>query len=210
MLTNSTKGFTLIEVLVAITILLTVVFLPLSIIAQYLVNNELTKENIQAQFRAQEIIEFVRYERDTHFIDPTVDTNWFLDLHNKNNIFGNCVIDINDWEKRKKNTVQNTPYCIPACLAGSMIMGSCVDDSSSFVRGIKEGTQTRASNKETCDGNSAKANGEFTITLNIAVSEKNLPIQYAIINPCVSWERANGNISKIELQETVFEWIIRN
>ena len=212
MLTNGNNGFTLIEVLVSITILLTVAFLPLSIIAQYLVNNELTQENVKAQFLSQEIIEFVRYERDTHFINPASDSNWFLNLYNERNIFANCVIGLNDLELINNGDGSGLPYCVPSCLSGTTLDNSCSSEGSSFVWGIKNQSSPSlyGVNENTCDGNHAKSNGEFTITLNLAVPDKDLQSRYAIISPCISWENSNGNISKIKLHESVFEWVIRN
>ena len=72
----SFKSFTIIEVLVSITVLLIVVFLPLGIISRLLIDNSVTRERIDARYRAQGIIEYVRQKRDTNFTTGTSETYW--------------------------------------------------------------------------------------------------------------------------------------
>ena len=63
------KGFTIIESLVALTIFFTVATVPMEIIIKSLQTNLLSKNNLEAHFKAQEIIEVSRAIRDSNFIN---------------------------------------------------------------------------------------------------------------------------------------------
>lgn len=63
---NSSRGFTLIETFVAITILITAVAGPLTIASKGLQSAVLAKDQLTASFLAQEGIEFIRERRDTN------------------------------------------------------------------------------------------------------------------------------------------------
>jgi prepilin-type N-terminal cleavage/methylation domain-containing protein len=91
------SGFTLVEALVAITILLIAVVGPLSLVSQSIQNANIAKDQITAFYLAQEAIEFVRNIRDSNFIVPVAPANWLdypnLDLCKGGN---SCEIDVNN------------------------------------------------------------------------------------------------------------------
>ena len=195
------KGFTLIEVLVSISVLLFVVFLPLSIIADYLANNSATRMQVQAQLRAQEVIEYVRLQRDNSVLDPEQTAkSWFSSLNESTSDFNSCVV----------NTASAIKYCEVRCLndvkSASAEKNDCSKEETSFVWGVDSVSMERGGNKDTCDGKEPKDNDRFTLTLKIIVPEINNDVVYSIINPCISWQQPNGNIQKLELRETLFEW----
>ena len=97
---KSAEGFTLIEVLVAILILTTVVFVPVSIIAQHLSYNVLTERSVQANLLAQEIIEYVRYSRDSNLLNASPAGEWFEEIHDKTsarNEYRFCITSESEW-----------------------------------------------------------------------------------------------------------------
>ena len=62
------KGFTLIEALVAITILITGILSALTLVTRVLYNTSIIQDRIVASFLAQEGIELIRQKRDSNFI----------------------------------------------------------------------------------------------------------------------------------------------
>jgi prepilin-type N-terminal cleavage/methylation domain-containing protein len=72
------KGFTLVETLVAISILLIAIAGPLTIAAKGLSTSFYARDQVTAFYLAQEGIEYIRNIRDTYGIDSAVDsTGWF-------------------------------------------------------------------------------------------------------------------------------------
>lgn len=73
------KGFTILETLVAIAIILIAITGPLDIIAQSLKASYYSRDEVVAFYLAQEAIEYARNKRDNNFLDPltTVD-GWLL------------------------------------------------------------------------------------------------------------------------------------
>ena len=212
---NKSRGFTLIEVLVAVGVIATVGFVPISIVTQHLIQNALTPDRVRASLLAQEIIEYVRHDRDTDVLEEE-GGKWFDSLYTLDCPTGNkpcyrgCTVYADDWAAGNVDT-----YCKVKCyekddpnnLSGQDREGECgTADYEGFISGIALGV-TRGSNEKTCDGGNAKADGTFTSTLNLVIPREGSNIQYAIVAPCVSWKERNGAIKKTELQETVFQWI---
>ncbi len=234
---ESAEGFTLIEVLVAILILTTVVFVPVSIIAQHLSYNVLTERNVQANLLAQEIIEYVRYSRDSNLLDATSVGSgtlpagaWFEEIHDKTsarNEYRFCITSESEWaESGRASNPTQLPFCDVLCLENAVWSrqtaiqsaicgnsdGSTPDTSdvvNGFVSGVSAVARARGTTPDTCDNNSAKPNEAFTATLTVIIPRRTDIVQYAMINPCVSWKDRNGKVQKVELTETMFEWVAR-
>lgn len=76
-------GFTLVETLVAITILMIAVIVPLSIVANALQSSYFARDQITATYLAQDAIEYIRSLRDTDAIVAVTGTpgaTWFSSL----------------------------------------------------------------------------------------------------------------------------------
>ncbi len=84
------KGFTLIETLVAISILMLGILGPLSIASSGLKNARYGRDQVTASYLAQEGIEYVRYIRDNNRIERLngASVNWLAGL-------GKCFVDTN-------------------------------------------------------------------------------------------------------------------
>jgi prepilin-type N-terminal cleavage/methylation domain-containing protein len=99
------KGFTLVETLVAISILMLAILGPLSIASAGLRNSLYAKDQITAFYLAQEGIEYVRYVRDETYLQDagnSSDYGWLgSDLISKCLVddLGDhgCVIDSYEW-----------------------------------------------------------------------------------------------------------------
>lgn len=97
------SGFTLVEMLVAISILLIAVVGPLSIVAGSIGTSNLAKEQITAHYLAQEAIELVRNIKDNNRLDGN--GNWLQGLTNCSSSF--CKIDTSG-EDINVSTCNNT------------------------------------------------------------------------------------------------------
>jgi len=87
------SGFTLIESLVAISVLLISIAGPISLAQQSMSSARLTKNQIVAFYLAQDAIEFIRSKRDSNILasegDPTV---WLSGLGDC--LLGECLVDV--------------------------------------------------------------------------------------------------------------------
>lgn len=92
MVNNDKKsGFTLVETLVAITILLLAVAAPLSLATKSLNSAALAKQQITASFLAQEAMEYIRSVRDENVIRFD---DWLHASSGVQNCFnGRCIVD---------------------------------------------------------------------------------------------------------------------
>ena len=196
-------GFTLIEVLVAITVLTTVLFAPISIITQYVIESALTESNMRAGLLVQEIIEHVRYDRDSNFLAAG---NWFTLLRSPEstvNKYSKCVMTEGAWLRNA-----NIAYCDVRCLDGTTT-NDC-STNTGFVDGVATATAdtgTRPPTATTCDG--AAATDALTATLTIIIPDGTGDTQYASIRPCVSWRDRNDTVHKFETEETLFHWLVK-
>lgn len=209
-------GFTLIEVLVAISILTTVVFAPMAIIAERLVENALTERRVKAHLLAQEIIEYVRYDRDTAILSHHL---WFSDIRSPDstvNDYHSCFIPADDWISGDRDR-----YCTAECLDtvadSNPSSGTCdtttvvsdivTADFNGFMTGVANPGRIRGGETKTCDGYSPDPGGAFTATLTIVVSPDGNTTQYAVAVACVSWKDSNDIIHSAEHEEALFEWV---
>ena len=204
---SATSGFTIVEALVAVAVLTTIIFAPMSIITQVLVQGALTENNLRANLLAQEVIEYVRYTRDTAVLDDN-SSNWFSTLYStdSSNPYISCIIDEGDWI-----TDTHNDYCTPQCTTGGTT-GDCggTDMHLGFVDSVSRSDNGYGADREaTCDGKSPKADGVFTTTLTIAVPSEESEIRYAVVESCVSWEDKIGEVRKVEYREAMFEWVLR-
>ena len=88
---NIKRGFSLVETLVAITILLTAIAAPMTIAQKGLSSAQLVKNQITASFLAQEALEFIKNIRDTNIISGL---DWETGLGECLVSGDSCVVDI--------------------------------------------------------------------------------------------------------------------
>ena len=197
-------GFTLIEVLVAIAVITTISFAPFAIIAQHLIENALTADRVRANFMAQEVIEHVHHARDQAVLDPDA-PSWFAGLHSADssvNPYVPCIAYVEDTADGVSGQ-----YCSVTC-ENNGTSADCTGGNG-FVTGVASSAGVRGNDQGTCDGLSAKAGNDFTVTLDLIVPRQDEEMQYAQIRSCVSWEGRDGTVRKIEADETVFEWVVK-
>ena len=77
----NSKGFTILETLIAISIILLAITGPVDIIAQALKASYFSRDEITAFYLAQEVIEYTRNQRDNNALDPTtVSIDWLKNV----------------------------------------------------------------------------------------------------------------------------------
>ena len=90
---NFKKGFTLVETMVAISILMLGILGPLSIASSGLRNSLFAKDQVTAYYLAQEGIEYVRYVRDNNYLKKN---DWLGGLSDCTEQYG-CAVDTEKW-----------------------------------------------------------------------------------------------------------------
>ncbi len=74
------RGFTIIETLVALAILALAITVPLTLAEKGLVSSEAARRGVTAVFLAQEAMEYVKNKRDDNALDPQQGKSWLRDL----------------------------------------------------------------------------------------------------------------------------------
>lgn len=83
------KGFTLVESLVAISVLLLAITGPMTLASKVIRDSVISQDQITGFYLAQEGLEYVRNQRESNFLSGQ---NWLKDLEQ---CFGNgCIIDV--------------------------------------------------------------------------------------------------------------------
>lgn len=82
-------GFTFVETLVAIAILLMAIVAPLTLASQGLAASRVARDQVIATYLAQEVIEFARNARDSNTLEGN---SWLADLDDC--IGGPCMLDV--------------------------------------------------------------------------------------------------------------------
>ncbi len=135
------RGFTLVETLVAITVIVTAIVGPLYAVQQSLNSSRSAREQLIASSLAQEGVEFVRSVRDGNYIRNTVTPGartWLAGLDGSaggvtsyaNCITGDCVVD------PTQNTVSRT--VTPLYLSSAGLYNQAGNGSASlFTRTVR-------------------------------------------------------------------------
>jgi len=120
------KGFSLVEVLVAISVLLLAVTGTLTVASRSIALSIGAQDQVTASFLAEEVLEFVRNTRDNNLLSGNA---WFDDLESCVGVGKKCVIDV------PNNTVSE---CLDDCptirLSGGGVYNYSLGDSTIFRR----------------------------------------------------------------------------
>lgn len=140
---NFNNGFTLVETLVAITVLLLAIAAPLSIAANALFSAYYARDQITAYYLAEEAIEYIKNSRDTTFLTDVFDSdssgnnNWLLGLEDcidSGIEFVGCYVD---------TTKQFDPYAlnegVQSCTANGQTDCPVLEHCESNVNNIDTG-----------------------------------------------------------------------
>lgn len=161
---QATLGFTLVEALVAISVVLIAVVGPLTIVSKNLSFSRFARDQIIAFYLTQEAIEFIRNTRDNNILAGGA---WLSGLNSC--MSGSCMIDA------PANTITACGAgCSPLKLSSSGVYGYTSGENTSFVRAI---TIAETS-----------ANREATIDVEISWSEGLLSRDFTIREHILNWQ----------------------
>lgn len=128
------KGFSLVETLVAISILLLVIVVPLDIAARSLQSSALSREEITATLLAEEGIEAVIKERDDDALDGGSTTSWYSNLPSQCKNTTGCSYNISSDTFISCATVSNCNLYLYT--SGSSFYRHAASGTSRFNRNI--------------------------------------------------------------------------
>ncbi len=162
------RGFTLIETFVAITILVTAIAGPLTLASKGLQSATLARDQLIASFLAQEGIEFVREHRDNNALAASRPADWLEGL-------SACV-------DPSTCTVDPAPDTVAAC------NGACpalrLDTSSGFYNynGSNGATQFTRTIKIIRNANGREAKVYSTVNWRTGMYERDLVLEADLLN----------------------------
>ncbi len=181
MIKNKTRhgeeGFTLLETLVALTILVMAVVGPLQLASKSVGSAIISQNRITAFYLAQEGIEAIRNIRDTNFLEGS---SW---LDGLNQCWGGeCYIDI--------------PVYYEDLSSPSAAISPCGSDCPLMKYDIANGNYYNYS---------AGRDTVFRRVIKITRISTGVPNDEAVVNVKVLWND-KGKQREIELQENIFNW----
>ncbi len=167
------RGFTLIETLVAISVLLLSLAGPLSIAAAALKSANYARDEVTAYYLAQEGIEYVRAIRDQNYLSGNTGSLW---LNGINGVAGdscintNCTVDIPSFTHEACGGA-----CLPLKISESgNLYNTTAGDSSIYTRSL---TMTRIDDLDE----------EAIVTVTMTWSSHNLSRSFQISEHIFNW-----------------------
>lgn len=190
---SSLKGFTLVETLVAVLILMTAIAGPLTIASKGLQVTLVAKDQDTAFYLAQDAIEYIRYARDTNRLNG------------------------NDWLIGPGG---NSPLNLSTCEGASGCYFDSLDQNPTYINPCPvNGCTAMMNNPTNADYDYVPSGGTqsiFTRTVQIIV-----PVGIGGINDCsatgnhgceaiasttVSWSDQAGITRRVQVREDIFNW----
>ena len=210
---NNKKAFTLVEALVAISILMIAIASPMTLAQKGLSTATLSKDQMIASFLAQDAIESVKNIRDQIAVSQTAD--WLAPVQGSVPVsLAPCVCTTDDCSFATKFCTIDTTraWTSPIDNSGSIQAGLVsvpapkLKISYNINAGIKQFLKYDYNNLPSCSVNSTGGCGEdskFTRYINIKKSVTN-PNE-AVVNVRVSWSSAQGD-QKIDIQDFIYNY----
>lgn len=172
------KGFTLIETLIAVTILATAIAGPLTIAAKSFMAAVVVKDQITAFYLAQDAVEYIRFKRDTNRL---AGSSWLTGLTNCISVGGTQACNLDSTE----NSVTPPTLC-PTPTTCTVMRYDDVNNRFTYTGGTQSTISLRrAVIIQTPVGSSA---GEASVTVT------------------VSWSDQAGITRSVVVRENIFNW----
>lgn len=187
---NQTPGFSLVETLVAISILLTVTSGIMLLVNQSIDSSERLSNRLTASYLASDVIEYLRYERDTR---------WLLDINNN---------DFDDWvdgaSLDKCQGIDN--YCEVDTRVSDGIVQQCSSTGRSDCDRLEYDPTTKRFGHDI----SGAETSDFRRTMKIKgvndLGSGSDNEDEIIVEVVVSWTNQAGNTSDLVLTDTLTAW----
>ena len=175
------KGFTIIETLVAVSILVIGITAPVTVIYSSIQASRVAADKVFAYYLAQESVEYVRYARDTNIINGD---NWLRFIANRPDTNTNC------------------DNGSPCDVTNSTALANNNNDFRNCGNGDGLGCFVRWSNGQ--DMFLSNQAGPYGFRRGIVVTE-NIDEMEATIVVTVTWD-TNNNTYNYVLRERIFNW----
>lgn len=207
---QNNKGFTILETLVAIAIILIAITGPLDIIAHSLKASYYSRDEVTAFYLAQEAVEYARNQRDNNELDPnkTVD-NWLTGVTGNASDSVNCLNGADRPRERACALVQDSSghYSYVSC--GS----TCYNDAGTYA--IKKFGTTDVYGAGGSSGDLEDTNFTreiyFTNVLDGSAGSIDGPGQSrneVVLTVVVYWSNNFGSGNKFTITTHLFNWKI--
>lgn len=179
------KGFTLIEVLVAIFILITAVVVPLTIGSKAFAYSNFVRDQSTASYLAQEAIEYIRLQRDNASLNPALGWSAFKFS------MSNCMYELDDtdfggcWFDTQDQTVS---------------INSCDGKCPPLYRQESDGTYKY--------GDSFVSNKYFRRSVETFVLDENTPLERLQVEVTIIWNTNGINQREFTVTDYLTPWQI--
>lgn len=190
---DTQKALTLVETLVAISILVVAVLGPLVIVSQALRTSFFARDQLTAYYLAQETIEHIRNMRDENSLTRTNASDWLKNITYQNGVLEDypTVVAIDEPNPKKYRLIRNGGYVLEACPSNDC--GKLTINTDSNVYGeingnIKDSIYTREVVFYQAPGDSS------------ATSEVNIVV-------IIKWNQVGG-VYQFKLRENLLNWKI--
>ena len=175
---SSQKGFTIIETLIAITVLMIAVAGPLSVASKGLLSAQISKDQMIASYLAEESMEAIKNSRDNNIV-----TNGNAQLFSNGSIVTSCTNTANNY--CDMSTTDPT-----ALLTGCASLGNCplyIDPNGIYMHtstGNRKSAFSRAYYITTSSGSGACTNTSTECQVHVIVSwnEGSIPNQVELVS----------------------------
>jgi prepilin-type N-terminal cleavage/methylation domain-containing protein len=172
---NPKQGFTLVETLVAIAVLVIAVVGPMYAVHKSIMASYTARDTLVATSLAQEAVEYVRYVRDSNYLPPQ-DPNWLDDLTP-------CIVTGPEGPSDYGCGIDVYNQSISACPSNNC--SPLVLDSSGFrYRQNGTGTATRFTRKTTIVAVNAN---EVEVTVTVSWSTFRIPYTVTVKEHLYNW-----------------------
>jgi prepilin-type N-terminal cleavage/methylation domain-containing protein len=194
MINKSSRGFTLIETLVAVFILSVSIAGPLTVASRALSAALVAKNQITAFYLAQDAIEYIRFARDTNKLSGA--TNWLTGAGST------APIDISQCQSATGCYLDSTGFCplVPTAAGTAVSTGSCtVDVAGTNGRPLYFDNTTK---RFTYHKTSPNTKTVFTRKITITQPQTG----EAVVTATVYWNDLASVVHNVTITENLFDW----
>lgn len=192
-MTNKKRGFTLVETLVAVVILVTAITGPLTIASKGLSSALIAKDQITAFYLAQDAVEYVRFIRDSNRLQGL---SWLVALNGTSNSFitangGGGCLNVSGFGCYFDSTGNPT-------ISGAYNLAACPDAVCAAATLYYNST----GQQYTYDSTSPNVKTIFkrVITLTQPATDE------AVVTVVVSWSDTANVTRNVTVHENIFNW----